>query len=142
MVKEVYMFMICLKKKWIKYFPFSVAYCDINETATKITGNTGHRIYLFNFILTDILTEYESLDEIYPNPADNSIILPLNLNRPGNLVFNITNSTGKVLKSIDNGFFDIGKHEILVDISILPRGSYFLTATCDEFNQTFKFIKE
>jgi WD40 repeat protein len=93
-------------------------------------------------IATGISSPEDIMGNIYPNPTDNTIILNLKLNRPCNLNFNIINNRGKVLKSFDNGFFDIGKHDILLDISFLPRGSYFLTATGREFTQTFKFIKE
>jgi hypothetical protein len=62
---------------------------------------------------------------VYPNPASGIAFIRYHLNATGSSEINILDNAGKLVRRIDNGTANAGRHEISVDASSLKAGLYF-----------------
>lgn len=75
-----------------------------------------------------------------PNPANGITTIRYDLNKESNIVFEIHDITGKLVKRIDEGQKFSGKHFITLNSSDLKKGVYFYTLTTGEGSLTKKMI--
>jgi Secretion system C-terminal sorting domain len=69
--------------------------------------------------------EKESM-KVYPNPFIGEAKLTFHLLNPENVVLNLYNSTGQLVKSLNKGNFPTGDQECTLDARNLPSGIYML----------------
>ena len=67
-----------------------------------------------------------ALGEIYPNPSNNLINIPLTLNENGDVTIRIFNNYGQVVKE-ETSNFSAGNINVLMQIYLLPAGQYYVT---------------
>jgi hypothetical protein len=84
-----------------------------------------------------------TLSIVYPNPALNSLNLVISLPAPEKVDIAITGVTGNVLKQQTLNAA-AGDNSSTIDISKLPRGTYFVKLTCASGCQaeTKRFVKQ
>jgi hypothetical protein len=77
----------------------------------------------------------------YPNPTSDQVYLDFSV--PGNDKVNIDlfNSSGQLVNTISNSFFEAGDHQINMDMNGLPNGIYWVKFSSDTNVETVKLIK-
>jgi hypothetical protein len=75
---------------------------------------------------------------ISPNTADNEMRINFYLKKEGNLVIELCNLLGQVVKVLHNGNSASGERNIAFDISDIPTGFYYLKM---QFDGRFFFEK-
>ena len=108
---------------------YSLTEISISYDQKYIVSSSGY-IYLYKFLpTTDIDDNPEQKEEIiYPNPTiSNSITVEFNLLNSGVTKIQLYDLSGRIVKNIDNQFFEAGNHNLEIDISNLPIGQYNLT---------------
>lgn len=80
------------------------------------------------------------LGMVYPNPANNSFDLDLDLEENTNIKILITNPEGQVLKTVCSGDMPSGKNKITVNAQELASGFYLLSAQFKDRIITRKFL--
>jgi len=75
-----------------------------------------------------------------PNPVKDQGNLNLFLQEGGNLTLEVTNIFGQKVMSADKGFFDIGNHQVTVDVHGLQSGLYFYTLHLNGQEYTGKMV--
>ncbi|MBS1911919.1 MAG: hypothetical protein JST22_08040 [Bacteroidetes bacterium] len=68
------------------------------------------------------------LSGVAPNPAHTEASITVGATAGGNLLFEIVDNRGCVVKTIATGAIEAGQHQMLLDVSDLPSGSYQLVA--------------
>ncbi len=63
---------------------------------------------------------------VFPNPFEGMTNVSFNLRSAGQVTFNIYDSFGKKVRSMDAGYFTAGNHETIVDANGLAKGIYLL----------------
>lgn len=80
---------------------------------------------------TDFENEFEKIDQtelsIYPNPANSSAKINLNLQENDEIKLTLFNSIGEIVSTIYSGFLIKGVHEFSIDSGGLTSGVYFVT---------------
>jgi len=79
---------------------------------------------------------------IHPNPGTNQISIDVNLSSMGFYKLKISNVEGNIIKSQDYGYLESGKNQLVLNISDLLSGVYFLNLTNGTHNYNFKLVKE
>ncbi|MCX6247896.1 MAG: T9SS type A sorting domain-containing protein [Bacteroidetes bacterium] len=64
--------------------------------------------------------------KVYPNPFSGEARVTFYLLNPENVVLNLYNSTGQLVKSVNKGTFAAGDQECTIDAGSLPSGIYML----------------
>ena len=64
--------------------------------------------------------------KVYPNPFSGEATVTFHLLNPENVVLNLYNSTGQLVRSINKGNFAAGDQECTLDSGSLPSGIYML----------------
>ncbi len=80
-----------------------------------------------------------SNSSLYPNPAQNSTVLQLDLNKGGNVSVTVMNTVGQVMSTSSTDAV-AGKNKINVDIQGLSSGIYMVNVKADGANVTKKLI--
>jgi hypothetical protein len=83
--------------------------------------------------------EKNNLFKIYPNPAQNTLLVQLDKLTTGNYNIRITSIDGKSVLTTKSNF---NSGEMNMDISKLAKGIYNLTVQGKDVNQTIQFIKK
>ena len=78
---------------------------------------------------------------LYPDPADEKIMLELSLNAELNISFQIMDLTGKVHLSRDEQRLEQGQHLLTFQLGALRPGSYYLVARANQSITSFPFLK-
>lgn len=79
--------------------------------------------------------------QIQPNPAHTNPSLAFQLEMPVAIQINLFGVDGKPIKQIvDRTLFEIGEHNIPINLDRLPNGVYFLRLETDKENKWIKFI--
>lgn len=78
------------------------------------------------------------LGQNVPNPADNSTKIIYSLKKGGNVTFDVTDLTGKVVYSTREGNKQAGDHSIVMDVNSLNAGIYFYSISVDGARVTKK----
>lgn len=90
-----------------------------------------------NSILSPI-ADYTILP-IFPNPAKNYFILPINSKKSSSYVFKILDSFGKEVK-IKSGKLSPGENRLLVDVNDFAKGVYFINIQIENINKALKIV--
>ena len=77
---------------------------------------------------------------LYPNPATQSATLELNLPSSNEIDLDISDLSGRVLRTQNCGRLASGVNSIAINTSALSSGSYFVTARGNNYSKTFKLI--
>jgi hypothetical protein len=76
-----------------------------------------------------------------PNPFTSDVSAQISLTRPQRLVVDLTDITGRRIKSY-TGNYNVGFAELKLGVSDLPGGIYFLKVAGEDFSKTIKLIKK
>lgn len=68
----------------------------------------------------------------YPNPSGHDITFPFQLRKQADVIFNIMDINGKIIRVVNKGALNPGEHLQRFDISDLPAGSYILSVITSE----------
>lgn len=79
--------------------------------------------------------------KIYPNPiAEDELNVSFNLNTDREVLFNLYDLNGKLVKSINAGLKPMGNHQQQLSTGDLPNGSYILSLQTGEEIKSMKFM--
>jgi len=67
-----------------------------------------------------------TIGEIYPNPTNSLLNIPLTLNKNGAVTIRIFNNYGQIIKE-ETSNFSIGNINALMQIDLVPAGQYYVT---------------
>lgn len=81
-----------------------------------------------------------SVSQNYPNPANETTNIRINLIQTSNVVISVHNLTGQTLKEIDFGSLNNGAHELTIPTKDLTEGLYFYTVKAGKDEITKKMI--
>ena len=76
----------------------------------------------------------------YPNPFNPSVVISMQHTIAGNVVINIYNTQGILVKEFVKGYFEAGKHEVIWNASRMPSGVYIVNMTAKDLIRTQKLI--
>lgn len=74
----------------------------------------------------DLANQNFTVNQLYPNPSNQSSTLTFELKSAGKAEIVITDMRGRQIQEIDLGKLAIGKHEHQIDVSALNSGLYFV----------------
>ena len=84
-------------------------------------------------------TNIKSLD-IYPNPSTNSTNVKFELIKQGNVEIQISDMAGAIVKNINIGSYNSGSNEVVVDLSGINSGNYYLSIISGKSRSTKQII--
>lgn len=90
-------------------------------------------------VFYDVLTavnEHESIQsaEIYPNPANTEFLLSWSLNERTTMDIALYDLEGRIIRELSSGIAETGRHQMTVDVSGLPAGTYLLKMAGEKFS--------
>lgn len=71
----------------------------------------------------------ESTINVYPNPAQNSTFVSLNLAEEGNVLISLSDMSGKIIQVVAKANYPAGKQQFEIGTDKLQTGVYFVTTT-------------
>lgn len=78
---------------------------------------------------------------LYPNPVVDQAMVDFNLDTNGDVQLQIFNLNGQMVQQVVAKDLQAGANKIAFDAQDLPKGTYILILSADNFNETTKFIK-
>ena len=81
-----------------------------------------------------------NLGQNQPNPFNNNTLININLNSPNEITFEITDVTGKIVRTSNFGNLGAGSHQINVSADGLKSGVYFYSIVSDNNKLTKRMI--
>ncbi len=90
-----------------------------------------------NTINSDALTL-----SIYPNPVENNAKVSVNLHNSGNVVFEIVNLSGQVIRKFNKGYLLKGENTVHLALGDLKEGVYLIQINSNNNNGATRFIKK
>lgn len=81
-----------------------------------------------------------ALSQNYPNPFNPTTKIKFDVPRNGNVVLEVYNNLGQVVKTLHNGYTNAGYYETNFDGSGLTSGIYYYKMTSQDFVETKKMI--
>jgi hypothetical protein len=78
--------------------------------------------------------------KIYPNPVTDNMNIEYNLNKSSNIMINIYDITGRIIKSIDLSNQPSGNHKFIIDCNSFYSGTYFVQLIAEKEKVSAKFI--
>jgi hypothetical protein len=88
--------------------------------------------------------EGNSFAECYPNPASESVTLPVTLSRSQELSVRVTDILGRSMYTRDAELFDAGAHQLNIDTRTFSKGMYYVTimlASGERYSAQFVIVK-
>lgn len=67
-----------------------------------------------------------SFSGVFPNPTSSASNVEFSIPSAGNYTLRVVNSAGEVVRSLSNGFLELGTYKSDVNSSSLPSGAYFI----------------
>lgn len=130
------------------YIAFKIKLYTSYIVLNDIIENTANIYFDYNFpivtntVATEVAvlgtTSYSQSDfSMYPNPAKNILTIDFK-NKDVVRTVTIYNTIGQMVQSFSN---DFSQQSFSIDVSVLNRGTYFITAQSDNGKSTKKFIK-
>ena len=118
---------------------------SVSPNEAKIASISSDKIDLLNNhpasnIKVNNLEKTISFDTVIPNPSTHSALINIYLKYSGIFNFILVNEAGLELKILYKGYLDAGLNNIMVDLSDLPSGNYFVTITGVNYTKTLKLI--
>jgi flagellar hook assembly protein FlgD len=83
-----------------------------------------------------------AISNVYPNPSTGETSIDYTLANAGVVNLNVTDLTGKVIYTINEGTVAEGTHAVSFDAANFANGVYYVTLTAGESVVTQKFIKK
>lgn len=118
------------------HFVFDVQVNNLNDSLLR---ETIRSIIIGPISQKDTITNnFQS--SIMPNPVSNNLTVKYKLAENENLLLEILNSEGKLLKSISNGSNQKGTNTMKIDTQTLSNGTYFLKVSNGKKEDKIKFI--
>ena len=77
---------------------------------------------------------------MYPNPVSDYATVALEINTKSNVIINIYDLTGKLVKTMHGGNLNAGIQELNIDCSDLKTGTYVIRVFAGEDSGSTKFI--
>lgn len=81
-----------------------------------------------------------ALSQNYPNPFNPTTKIKFDVPRNGNVLLEVYNNLGQLVKTLHNGYTNAGYYETNFDGSSLTSGIYYYKITSQDFVQTKKMI--
>ncbi len=78
--------------------------------------------------------------EVFPNPADVIVWIPILSDVEFNGKVELIDMTGRLISTLSEGTFGIGKNDIFLDVSTLSQGIYQIVLTTDSIRKTTKLM--
>lgn len=119
---------------------------EVTNCTFQITGESqfinlnGDEISGMQFVLPSLtlnMQEPGSL-RVYPNPFFDRAILGVQLPNDGNVTVRLFDATGRLIRQIENNFYQEGYHEIFIDGSKLNTGVYLYSVSFEGQNSFVK----
>jgi len=88
----------------------------------------------------DLTANMASLDQNYPNPFNTRTEISYQLAKEADVVIDISDLTGRLVKQVNEGFRDAGKHTVSVNADELEAGIYFYTLKAGDYVETKRMI--
>jgi hypothetical protein len=102
-------------------------------------GNYGDDLFSVAKIkLVNNVPETFLLDQNFPNPFNPSTIIRFGLPQDEKIAIEVFNILGEKVRTISEGFYKAGYHEVVFDAAKLPSGVYFYRIS----SETFKDVKK
>jgi len=115
----------------------------IGEPYSNASGNNMGRVYIYSKKTGSNTTEVAetlSLHQNFPNPFNTETSIIYSLQKPGQVVIKIFNSSGQELETLVTGYHGAGEHTITWRPKNLPCGLYFYKVYSSEFSETKKML--
>lgn len=135
------------------YFPVTLSQVQVELLFTgKVNGTTYSGDLYFddlNLVYPKNLTHNElestinkdfNLLQNYPNPFNPTTTIKFMVPYTSYVEFNLYNSMGQLINTINKGVFSAGSHQFLFDGSKLSSGIYLLQMKSQNFNKTIKLL--
>lgn len=81
-----------------------------------------------------------SLDQVVPNPVQNSSKITFSLQESSSISLRVVNSLGQVVNVLANGALNSGKYSVDFDATELPAGMYYYTLTAGTHSLTRSLV--
>lgn len=88
----------------------------------------------------DFISKRFKLESLYPNPANELVNIKFRINTPDEVVINLLNIEGKLIRTIEQKNFGIGEHIIQFDLSDISAGFYNISLKSSHLNATKKLM--
>lgn len=76
----------------------------------------------------------------YPNPFNSSTIINFTLSEENNVVLELYNVIGEMIKVLVNGFISSGNHSVQLNAEELPSGTYYYVLRTPGYTETKKML--
>ncbi len=108
-----------------------------------VAPNQRLRMIVFNTISGTQLSKEQGFlfQRLFPNPANDKLILNFALEKSMKLSFQIVDASGKVYTTKKAKKYNADHHRLEFDLSNLAKGEWFLVARTDQFTKSFNFLK-
>ena len=84
-------------------------------------------------------TSYD-LEQNYPNPFNPSTIIKFSLPKQTQLKLNLYNILGELIRTISEGLYEAGYHQVTFNAENIPSGVYIYRLESNEIVQTRKMM--
>lgn len=111
------------------------------SVATDSAGNREDAPVIYDAstsVNTEVIENSSNMDNIlalkvYPNPASESLTISLNLPTSSDLFISVVNECGATVRSVVTQHYTIGLNQIVLDVSNLAPGPYFIKISDKQF---------
>ena len=102
----------------------------------------GIRLIVLNPFTSTQKAEYHSfsLGQSYPNPANQTAIIPFTLNTNQKVTLTIRDLMGRTIETKDLGYMPAGNHQVQISTQELSNGIYTYTLSTGEESATLKMV--
>lgn len=105
----------------------------------KMTDKDGK--YKYSRVIRFHLDQMTGSLGLFPNPSAHSINLSFEKNKKGNIQVNVTDSRGAIVQTLTENIA-AGKTSLIMDISTLSSGTYFISVIHEDGILQQKFVKQ
>lgn len=107
---------------------------------TAPSGNFKFKVLDASTVSVSENAEAFGFGEIFPNPADVIVWIPIMADVEFNGKVQLFDMTGRLITTISNSRFNVGKNDLFLDISTLSQGVYNLVLTAEGVHKTAKLV--
>lgn len=107
---------------------------------TAPTGNFKFKVLDASTVSVSENSEAFGFGEIFPNPADVIVWIPIMADIEFDGKVQLFDMTGRLIATISNSRFSVGKNDLFLDISTLSQGVYNLVLTAEGVHKTAKLV--
>ncbi|MCB9246497.1 MAG: T9SS type A sorting domain-containing protein [Flavobacteriales bacterium] len=103
--------------------------------------NAFYHVTASNVGLKNMNANGYGLGQAYPNPAQGSnLFVPFALGKGEQVSVQITDLSGRVVRSVEPAYFGAGEHKIKIDISDLSEGVYIYELNAGDYSSSNKVV--